>query len=147
MDVNTPLIIRWVLLSGIAAITYGAVLTALVLRSPSGDSKMQEIAKSIQEGAAAYLNKQYSVVALVGIVIFLILWFIVGKPATAAGFALGAVASTLAGYIGMNVAVRANVRAAQAAKLGLASALGLRFRGGAVTGLMVWGLGLVCVNL
>ncbi|OGY26057.1 MAG: sodium-translocating pyrophosphatase [Candidatus Woykebacteria bacterium RBG_16_44_10] len=146
MDVNTPLIIRWVLLSGIAAITYGAVLTALVLRSPSGDSKMQEIAKSIQEGAAAYLNKQYSVVALVGIVIFLILWFIVGKPATAAGFALGAVASTLAGYIGMNVAVRANVRTAQAAKSGLAPALGLAFRGGAVTGLMVVGLALVSVT-
>ena len=108
---------------------------------------MQEIARSIQEGASAYLNKQYSVVALVGIVIFILLWLIVDNSATAIGFALGAVASSLAGYIGMNVAVRANVRTAQAAKLGLASALGLAFRGGAVTGLMVVGLALVSVTL
>ena len=144
MDINYLLI--WVLLVGLVAIAYGAFLTILVLRAPSGEPKMQEIARSIQEGASAYLNKQYSVVALVGIVIFILLWFIVDKPATAIGFALGAVASSLAGYIGMNVAVRANVRTAQAAKLGLASALGLAFRGGAVTGLMVVGLALVSVT-
>ena len=115
MDINYLLI--WVLLVGLVAIAYGAFLTILVLRAPSGEPKMQEIARSIQEGASAYLNKQYSVVALVGIVIFILLWFIVDKPATAIGFALGAVASSLAGYIGMNVAVRANVRTAQAAKL------------------------------
>ena len=144
MDINYLLI--WVLLVGLVAIAYGAFLTILVLRAPSGEPKMQEIARSIQEGASAYLNKQYSVVALVGIVIFILLWFIVDKPTTAIGFALGAVASSLAGYIGMNVAVRANVRTAQAAKLGLASALGLAFRGGAVTGLMVVGLALVSVT-
>ena len=144
MDIN--FLLNWVLLVGLVAIAYGAFLTILVLRAPSGEPKMQEIARSIQEGASAYLNKQYSVVALVGIVIFILLWFIVDKPTTAIGFALGAVASSLAGYIGMNVAVRANVRTAQAAKLGLASALGLAFRGGAVTGLMVVGLALVSVT-
>jgi len=144
MDINYLLI--WVLLVGLVAIAYGAFLTILVLRAPSGEPKMQEIARSIQEGASAYLNKQYSVVALVGIVIFILLWLIVDNPATAIGFALGAVASALAGYIGMNVAVRANVRTAQAAKLGLASALGLAFRGGAVTGLMVVGLALLSVT-
>ncbi|MEX0621686.1 MAG: sodium-translocating pyrophosphatase [Candidatus Woykebacteria bacterium] len=136
-----------VIAAGFAALIYAVILTILVLREPSGDKIMQEIALAIQQGAAAYLNKQYTIISLVGIVIFLLLWFVLGKPLTAAGFATGAISSALAGYIGMNVAVRANVRTAQAAKRGVAKALSVAFRGGAVTGLAVVGLALLSVSI
>lgn len=127
------------------AIVYGLVLVSLVLRLPAGNKKMQEIAAAIQEGASAYLSRQYSVVAAVGLVIFLIIWWKLGTI-TGVGFALGAIASALAGFIGMNVAVRANVRTAEAAKRGLGPALDTAFKGGAVTGLMVVGLALLSVS-
>ncbi|HEX7456078.1 MAG TPA: sodium-translocating pyrophosphatase [Candidatus Nanoarchaeia archaeon] len=143
---STDQILLGVMAAGFAALIYGAVLISLVLKESVGTERMQEIAAAIQEGAASYLKRQYLVISVVGIIIFLILWLIAGKPTAAAGFAVGATASALSGYIGMNVAVRANVRTAQAAKSGLAKALGLAFRGGAVTGLMVVGLALLSVT-
>ncbi|MDP2671513.1 MAG: sodium-translocating pyrophosphatase [bacterium] len=139
---NNPLL--WILASGGAAILYGLVLVSLVLRLSAGDKKMQEIATAIQEGASAYLNRQYRVVGAVGLLIFLIIWWKLGMV-TGIGFLVGAVASAAAGFIGMNVAVRANVRTAEAAKKGLASALDTAFKGGAVTGLFVVGLALLSV--
>ena len=130
--------------SGAVAILYSLVLVRLILRLPIGSKKMQEIATAIQEGASAYLSRQYSVVAAVGAVIFLVIWWKFGMP-TAAGFILGAAASALAGFIGMTIAVRANVRTAEAAKKGLEAALDAAFKGGAVTGLLVVGLALVSV--
>jgi K(+)-stimulated pyrophosphate-energized sodium pump len=138
-------VIFWSIGAGLLAILYGLFLSVLVLRQSSGSQKMQEVANAIQEGASSYLNKQYSIIAIVGIIIFLLLWFLLDQPVTAVGFVIGAVASALAGFIGMNIAVRANVRTAEAAKTGLAPALNIAFRGGAVTGLMVVGLALLSV--
>lgn len=133
----------WIIASGVVAIVYGLILTSWILRQKSGDKKMVEIAKAIQEGASAYLMRQYTVVAFVGVIIFLVLLKI--SWLTSVGFLIGAVASALAGFIGMNVAVRANVRTAEAAKNGLSAALDTAFKGGAVTGLMVVGLGILSV--
>jgi K(+)-stimulated pyrophosphate-energized sodium pump len=137
---------------GLAAIVYGLILTWNILRLPPGDKRMQEIARAIQEGAQAYLNRQYSIIALVAVSLFVVILLGFGFAqswplgwSTAIGFLIGAVSSALAGYAGMNVAVRANVRTAEAAKSGLAYALSVAFRGGAVTGLFVVGLGLVSV--
>lgn len=140
---NLDQALYWILASGVVALVYGVILISWILRQGTGDKKMVEIAKAIQEGASAYLNRQYTVVAAVGLIIFLAL-FKVGAEA-AWGFVVGAVASAAAGYIGMNVAVRANVRTAQAAKSGLSAALDTAFKGGAVTGLMVVGLALLSV--
>ena len=142
---STDQILYWIVASAIAALVYSSVLALAVLKAPAGDKKMQEIAKAIQEGAASYLTRQYSVIALVGLIIALILWWKLGLV-VAVGFVIGAIASALAGFIGMNIAVRANVRTAQAAKRGLASALGLAFKGGSVTGLLVVGLALLSVS-
>lgn len=141
---NLDQVLYWVLGSSVLAIAYAGVLIAWILRQKTGDKKMVEIAKAIQEGASAYLNRQYSVVAVVGLIIFAALYFYVGKTASL-GFVVGALASAAAGYIGMNIAVRANVRTAEAAKRGLAAALDTAFKGGAVTGLMVVGLALLSV--
>ncbi len=127
------------------ALLYGLFLSSWILKLPAGDKKMQAIAQAIQEGASAYLNKQYRSIAIVAIILFAGLWYFLGTN-TAFGFLIGALASAAAGYIGMNVSVRANVRTTEAAKSGLARALDVSFKGGAVTGLMVVGLGLLSVS-
>lgn len=142
--INTNQALYWILAAGALAIVYGVLLTAWILRQKQGDKKMIEIATAIQEGASAYLNRQYTVVGVVGLLIFLVLFWKFNSI-TAIGFVVGAVASAAAGYIGMNVAVRANVRTANAAKTGLSAALDTAFKGGAVTGMMVVGLALISV--
>ena len=145
MGLNTGLVLGLVIVAGLLAVLYGVVQTAMLLRAPAGNAKMQEIAAAIQEGAQAYLRRQYATIAMVGVVILLIIFFLIGWR-EALGFLIGAILSGAAGFAGMLISVRANVRTAQAASEGLAKGLSLAFRSGAVTGMLVAGFALLGVT-
>lgn len=138
--------LMFALLAAVAALVYGGILIVMVNKKPAGNETMQKIAKAIQQGASAYLNRQYRTIAVIAVLLFVALWLAISLP-MALGFLVGAVLSAVAGYIGMNVAVRANVRTAEAARQGMAAAMNVGVQGGAVTGLLVVGLGLLGVTV
>src|ERR671918_2311503 len=146
MDFFNDHAVAFALICAAVGVGFGVYFTLWLLRRPAGTERMQEIARAVQEGAAAYLRRQYTTIAIVAIVPFLLLGFYdkLGWGA-AVGFLIGAALSAAAGFIGMNVAVRSNVRTAEAARKGLSPALNVAFRAGTVTGLLVVGLGLLGV--
>ncbi|ODU62293.1 MAG: sodium-translocating pyrophosphatase [Acetobacteraceae bacterium SCN 69-10] len=140
-----PLAYIIVIACGVIALLYGLVATRQVLAADAGNARMQEISAAVQEGARAYLNRQYTTIGGVGVVILILLGLTLGLH-VAIGFAIGAILSGMAGYVGMNVSVRANVRTAQASRQGLAAGLDVAFKSGAITGMLVVGLGLLGVS-
>lgn len=142
MDAN--LVLQLVIGAGLLAVIYGIYMAKVILSSPTGTDKMQAIAGAIQEGAGAYLNRQYTTIGIVGVIITILLFVKLGAY-VAIGFVIGAVLSGIAGYVGMNISVRANVRTTEASRKGLKEGLDIAFKSGAITGLLVVGLGLIGV--